>query len=152
MSGKFEIRQMPSGYCQIAYKPYVPDESEFDEGHFIPSGFVDPLADPLNCLWISEKVFSAFVDRKLYGIAFILYFYLGSLMMRGERFAVSHNISFAELVERCDAFPVGHLVRHRTTLMRAIADLQDAGLIKWRAEAGTFELLHITPYDPIQKV
>jgi hypothetical protein len=35
MSGKFEIRQMPSGYCQIAYKPYVPDESEFDEGHFM---------------------------------------------------------------------------------------------------------------------
>ena len=36
--------------------------------------------------------------------------------------------------------------------MRAIADLQDAGLIKWNEEAGTFELLYITAYDPKQKV
>ena len=36
--------------------------------------------------------------------------------------------------------------------MRALADLQDAGLIKWNPKTTTFELLHITPYDPNQKV
>ena len=152
MSGKFEVRQTPSDYCQIVYEPYVSDESGFDAENFIPSNFVDPLADPAHCLWISEKVFRAFVDRKLYGIAFALYFYLGYLMTSNESFAVSHNISFSEIAELCNTLSVKHLVRHRTTLMRAIADLQDAGLIKWHAEAGTFELLHITPYDPIQKV
>ena len=36
--------------------------------------------------------------------------------------------------------------------MRAIADLQDARLMKWNETGGTFELLHITPYDPNQSV
>ncbi len=49
-------------------------------------------------------------------------------------------------------FQKGWRVKHRTTLMRAIADLQDAGLIKWNAKTRTFEWLHITPYDPNQKV
>ena len=152
MSGKFEIRRNPSCYCQIVYEPYVSNESGFDEEHYRYSNSTDPHDDWESCLWISEKVLLAFIDRKLYGIAFMLYFYLGYLMARDESFAVSHNISFEKLVKSCDAFPEGWRVKHRTTLMRAIEDLQDAGLIKWNAKASTFELLHITPYDPKQKV
>ena len=61
-----------------------------------------------------------------------------------ETFGVSHNIPFRKILEACDELSY---MKHRTTLMRALADLQDAGLIKWNAETRTFELLHITPYD-----
>ena len=152
MPGEFEVHRTPSHYCQIVYKPYTPDESEFDEEQAIQSSFSDTHGDPSSCLWINERVFRAFVDRKFYGIAFALYFYLGYLMTRDESFAVSHKISFEEIVESCDAFLEGHLVKHPTTLMRALADLQDAGFIKWHAKPRTFELLYITPYDPLQKV
>ena len=152
ISGESESPPTPSRGCQVVCGPHVPDESEFDAEHRVPSGFSDGNDDPAICLWISGKVFRAFVDRELYGVAFALYFYLGYLMTRSERFAVSHNISFEEIVKNCDAVSHGHLAKHRTTLMRAIADLQDAGLIRWHAEKATFELLHITPYDPFQTV
>ncbi len=151
MAGEFEIRRTPSHYCQIVYEPYAFNEAEFDK-EYIDTGFVDTQDDGQNCLWVNEKVLIAFIDRKLYGVAFMLYFYLGYLMTRDEAFAVSHNISFEKIVESCDEFPEGWRVKHRTTLMRAIADLQDAGLIKWNAKTRTFEWLHITPYDPNQKV
>ena len=152
MSGEFEIRRTLSHYYQIIYEPYPFNEAEFDEEYYINKGFVDTHDDGQNCLWVSEKVLFAFIDRKFYGVAFMLYFYLGYLMTQDEAFAVSHNISFEKIVESCDRFPEGWRVKHRTTLMRAIADLQEAGLIKWHAKTGTFELLHITPYDPNQKV
>ena len=152
ISGEFKVHPTLSHYYQIVYEPHVPDESEFDAEHRVPSCFSDGDDDPSICLWIGEKVFRAFVDRKLYGIAFALYFYLGYLMTRSDGFAISHNISFEQIVENCAACSQGYLVRHRTTLMRAIADLQDAGLIKWHAEKATFEVLHITPYDPFQRV
>ena len=69
-----------------------------------------------------------------------------------ETFGVSHNISFEKILEASDELSEMYCMQHRTTLMRALADLQDAGLIKWNAETRTFELLHITPYDPNQKV
>ena len=151
MSGEFKIRRTPSQYCQIAYEPYVFNEAELDKA-YINNDFVDLHDDKRDCLWINEKVLFAFRDRKLYGTAFALYFYLGHLMTRDEAFAVSHNISFEKIIEICDAFPEGHLVKYPTTLLRAIADLQDAGLIKWNEEAGSFELLHITAYDPKRTV
>ena len=151
MSGEFEIRQTPSNYCQIVYKPCVSNQIAVDEAH-IDSEFVDIYNASENCLWINEKVLFAFVNRELYGVAFMLYFYLGYLMTRDEAFAVSHNISFEKIVENCNEFPEAWRVKHPTTLMRAIADLQDTGLIKWNAKSGTFELLHITSYDPVQKV
>lgn len=151
MSGEFEIRQTPSDYRQIIYKPYPINIAEVDRVR-IDSNFVDIHDAPENCLWVSEKVLFAFINQKLYGIAFVLYFYLGFLMTRDATFAVSHNISFKKIWDSCDELPAGSPVKHRTTLMRVIADLQDTGLIKWNAEAATFELLHITAYDPKQKV
>ena len=152
MSGEFEIRRTPSCYCQIVYEPYVSNESGFGEEHYRYSNSTDPHDEWENCLWVSEKVLLAFIDRKFYGVAFMLYFYLGYLMIHDEAFAVSHNITFEKIVEYCDEFPQSLRVKHPTTVMRAIADLQDAGLVKWNAKTGTFELLHITPYDPNQKV
>jgi hypothetical protein len=114
--------------------------------------FVETFDRRQNTLWINERVVIAFIDRKLYGVAFMLYFYLGYLMTQDDAFGISHNISFKQILKSCDEFPEGWRVNHQTTLMRALADLQDAGLIKWNPETGTFELLHITPYDPIQKV
>ena len=149
--GEFEIRRTPSNYCQIVYESYAFDEGEFEE-MYTDIGFVDMHDTRQDCLWINEKVFIAFIDRKLYGLAFMLYFYLGHLMTRDASFSVSHNISFEKIVESCDMFPESCRVKYRTTLMRALSDLQDAGLVKWNAKGGTFEMLHITPYDPTQKV
>ena len=151
MVGEFKIRRTPSCYCQVVYEPYVFNEPELDEV-YIASSCVDAPDKGQNCLWINAKVLTAFIDRQLYGVAFMLYFYLGYLMTHDEAFAVSHNISFEKLVESCSEFPEGWRVKHRTTLMRAMVDLQDAGLIKWNAKAGSFELLHITSYDPNAKV
>ena len=151
MAGEFEIHRTPSHYCRVVYKPYVLDEAEFGDGYRF-SDFVDTPADRQNCLWVNEKVLIAFIDRKLYGVAFMLYFYLGSRMTRDAAFAVSQHITFEKIVESCDAFPEGCRVKHQTTLMRALADLQDAGLIKWNAKRKAFELLYITPYDPSIKV
>lgn len=159
MSGEFEIHRTPSCYCQIVYKPYEPPtlyepefdkESEFYE-NYIPTDLGDTPHDGQNCLWVSERVLSAFMNRELYGVAFMLYFYLGYLMRLDDAFALSHNISFEKLVESCNEFPEAWRVKHRTTLMRAIADLQEVGFIKWKKKTGTFEVLHITPYDPVQK-
>ena len=151
MSGEFEIRRTPSKYCQIVYEPCVFNSAEFDEG-YISTDLVSTHDHQQDRLWINEKVLFAFIDRKLYGVAFTLYFYLGHLMTRDEAFGISHNISFQQILESCDEFPEGWRVKHRTTLMRAIADLQDARLMKWNETGGTFELLHITPYDPNQSV
>ena len=94
----------------------------------------------------------AFINRKFYGLAFMIYFYLEYLMTQDDTFGISHNITFEQIVESCDEFPGCWRVKYPTTLMRALADLQDAGLIKWNAKSHTFELLYITPYDPNQKV
>ena len=151
MSGEFAIHRTPSKYCQIVYEPYVFDPAEFDEG-YISTDLVGTRDPQQNSLWINERVLFAFIDRKLYGVAFTLYFYLGHLMTRDDAFGISHNISFKQILESCDEFPESWRVKHRTTLMRAIADLQDARLIKWNETGGTFELLHITAYDPNQRV
>ena len=151
MTGAFEIRQLPSRYCQIIYNPYIFNAAEFEE-EYIPSDLVETVDKRQNCLWMSEKVITVFIDRKLYGVATVIYFYLGYLMTQDETFGLSHNISFEKILESCDQLPKDFHVKHPTTVMRALADLQDAGLIKWHSETGTFELLHITPYDPNEKV
>ncbi len=151
MAGEFEVRQTPSRYIHIVYAPDVLDEVGFDEG-FMVSNFVDAQDRGQNPLWINEKVVFAFIDRKLYGVATMIYFYLGYLMTQDETFGLSHNISFEKILEGCSQLPKDFPVKHPTTLMRALADLQDAGLIRWNAKSHTFELLHITPYDPNKKV
>ena len=150
MAGEFEIRCTSVDLYQVIYEPYGYNAIEYGAVG-VNNGCVDILGDRQNRLWISEEAIVAFTDRKLYGAASALYIYLGYLMTCDEAFAVSQNISFEKILESCDEFPEG-CIKHRTTLMRALADLQDAGLIEWNAETGTFELLHITPYDPIQKV
>ena len=67
--------------------------------------FADTLNQGQNTLSISEKVLTAFINRKLYGVALVLYFSLGDLMTRDAAFAVSQNISFARILEVCDMFP-----------------------------------------------
>ena len=149
--GAFEVHRTPSQYYRIVYKPAVWIPGEFEK-EYILGDFVEADDAGPNRLWISEKVVTAFMDRKLYGVAIMIYFYLGYLMTQNDTFGVSHNISFEQILESCDAFPEAHRVKHPTTLMRALADLQDAGLIKWNAKSRTFALLHITPYDPTEKV
>ena len=151
MSGEFAVHRSLSGHVQIIYEPHVLNETEFGVA-YINTNFGETDDDSQNHLWISEKVLFAFMDRKLYGTAFILYIYLGYLMTCNKRFAVSHNISFEEIVARCRELPEDWRVKYQTTLMRALADLQDAGLVKWNTETGTFEVIHITPFDPDQKV
>ena len=151
MKGEFEVNQTPSDYCQIVYKPYLVNEVEFDE-EYIVSDFVDTLDRGQDTLWINEKVVMAFINRSLYGVAFMLYFYLGHLMTQDAAFGLSHNISFKQILESCSQFPEDWRVKHPTTLMRALADLQNAGLIRWNVVKGTFEILYITPYDPAQRV
>ena len=153
MPGEFEIRPTFSQHCQIVYEPCDFNEAAF-EAKDRPVGFVEKHDDNQhrqNRFWLDEKVLFAFINQKFYGPACALYFYLGYLMTRDNVFAVSHNISFKQIVERCDELSED-FSKHRTTLMRALADLQDMGLIKWHPEAGTFEVLHITPYDPDQTV
>ncbi len=151
MPGEFEIHRFPSCYCQILYNPYIYNASAFEVSD-MPSDFVEMDDNGQNRIWISERVVFAFIDRKLYGAATVIYFYLGYLMTQDERFGLSHNISFEKILESCDQLPKDFPVKHPTTLMRALADLQDAGLVKWNAKSCTFELLHITPYDPNEKV
>lgn len=151
MAGEFEMRWTPSHYCQIVYEPDVFNEAPLNEEYSIDKGVVETQDDKQNCLWVNEKVLFAFIDRKLYGVAFMLYFYLGYLMTCDMAFGVSHNISFEKILEGCDAFPEAARVKYRTTVMRALADLEDAELIKWNVVTGTFELLHITAYDPNQQ-
>ena len=151
MSGAFEVHRTPSQYHQIVYKPAVWNTEEFEK-EYILADFVETDDAGPNRLWISEKAVTAFIDRKLYGIAFMIYFYLGYLMTQNDTFGISHNISFEQILKSCDAFPEVHRVKHPTTLMRALADLENAELIKWNAKSRTFALLHITPYDPTEKV
>ena len=151
MPGEFEIHQLPSRYYQIIYKPYIFDAAEFEQTYML-SDFIETEDQGQNRIWIGEKVLFAFTDRKLYGIATLIYFYLGYLMTQDERFGLSQNISFEKILESCDQLPTDFPLTHPTTLMRALADLQDAGLIKWNSETGTFEWLHITAYDPKEKV
>ena len=79
MSGEFEIRHTPSRYIQIVYRPYVFNEAEFDEEYLL-SNFIETHDASENRLWVSERVLIAFIDRNLYGVAFVLYFYLGYLI------------------------------------------------------------------------
>ena len=151
MPGEFEIRRFPSCYCQIIYNPYISNAAAFEETDML-SDFVETDDKGQNRIWISEKVVFAFIDRKLYGVATTIYFYLGYLMTQDETFGLSHNISFEKILESCDQLPKDFCLKHPTTLMRALADLQDAGLVKWNAKSRTFEMLYITPYDPNGKV
>ena len=73
-------------------------------------------------------------------------------MTQDDVFGISHNISFLQFREYCAEFPEDWRVNHQTILMRALADLQEAGLIQWNAKSRTFEMLHMTPYDPNKKV
>lgn len=149
--GEFKVRQTSSDYCQIVYKPYVVNELGFGEGCII-SDFVDTHDRGQNVLWINEKAVITFINRNLYSIALMLYFYLGHLMIQDAAFGLSHNISFKQILESCAEFPEDWPLKHPTTLMCALADLQDAGLIKWNASVRTFEIFHITLDDPNQRV
>ena len=150
MSGEFEIQPTPSRYCLVVYKSAVLNEAGLDDASVVPD-FSDPLNQEQNTLWMSEKVLTAFINRQLYGVAFELYFSLGVLMTRDDAFAVSQQISFARILEIYDVLRADFCLTYPTTLMRALADLQDAGLLQWKAKSRTFELLHITPYDPQKK-
>lgn len=151
MPGRFEVRHLPACYCQIVFEPRVLNEAEFDE-EYVSNELANIQDREQVRLWITEKVLFAFMDRNLHSIAAAIYFYLGYLMIDNEAFALSHNISFEGILESCCGFPDDLHLKHQTVLMRALADLEDAGLIKWNAKSGTFQLLHITPYDPNQKV
>ena len=151
MSGEFEIRQTSSSHYHIVYKPYPYSEEEFEE-EYILDNHVEAHKQNKKLLWVSEKVLTAFLDRKLYGVALMIYFSLGYLMTRDDALSLSHEISFEKILECCKEFPDDCTIKYRTTIMRALADLQDAGLIKWNAESRTFELLYITSYDPNKKV
>ena len=149
--GEFEIRPTFSQHCQIVYEPRVFDEAAFEVKN-TSVGSVETYDDRQNGqnrFWLDEKVLFAFINQKFYGPACALYFYLGYLMTCDNVFAVSRNISFKQIVEKCSEFSEG-FSKYQTTLMRALADLQDMELIKWHPEARTFEVLHITPYDPTQ--
>lgn len=153
MPGKFEIRRTFFHHYQIVYESRTFNEAVF-EAEDESVGSVEKhnnKQNEQNCFLLDEKVLFAFINQKFYGPACALYFYLGYLMTRDNVFAVSHNISFKQIVESCAEFSAS-FSRHRTTLMRALADLQDMELIKWHPNAGTFEVLHITPYDPAQRV
>lgn len=150
MSGGFEIQPTPSQYCLVIYKSDDLNEAGLDNAFVVPD-FSDPLNQRQNTLWMSEKVLTAFINRKLYGVAFELYFSLAVLMTRDAAFAVSQDISFLKILEISDVLRADFCLKYPTTLMRAIADLQDAGLLRWKAKSRTFELLHITPYDPQKK-
>lgn len=73
-------------------------------------------------------------------------------MTQDHTFGITHKISFQQIIESCDELPEDLRLKHQTTLMRVLADLEDAELVKWNAKLRTFEVLHITPYDPNQKV
>ena len=45
-----------------------------------------------------------------------------------------------------------YYLKHRTTLMRALAQLQDIGLIRWNTETGTFEAIRTQLFDSAQVV
>lgn len=151
MPGGFEIRPTFSQHCQIVYKPRVFDEATFEAKDMSVGSaeMHDDKQNGQNRFWLDAKVLFAFINQKFYGPACSLYFYLGHLMTRDNVFAVSCNISFKQIVEKCDELSEG-FSKYQTTLMRALADLQDMELIKWHPEVGTFEVLHITPYDPNQ--
>ena len=151
MAGEFKVRRSPSDRCQIVYVPYDLDKVVPDEEYLL-SDFIETHDILESCLWVSEKVLITFIDQRLHGLAIIVYFYLGSLMTCDDTFAISHHISFEKILKGCDTLPKISDMKHRTTLLRALADLQDAGLIKWNAKARAFEILHITPYDPNQRV
>ena len=153
MPGDFEIRRTFSQHYQIAYESRTFNEAAF-EAEDESVGSIEKhnnKQSEQNRFLLDEKVLFAFINQKFYGPACALYFYLGYLMTRDNVFAVSRNISFKQIVERCDELSEG-FSKHQTTLMRALADLQDMELIKWHPNAGTFEVLHITPYDPTQRV
>ena len=151
IAGEFEVRRSPADRCQIVYVPYDLNKVVSDEEYLL-SDFIETRDILEGCLWINEKVLITFIDRRLHAFAIIVYFYLGYLMIRDDTFAISHHISFEKILKGCDALPEMSYMKHRTTLLRALADLQDAGLIKWNAKARTFEILHITPYAPNQRV
>lgn len=151
MSGAFEIRRTPSHYYQIVFNPHVFNDAKFEE-EYVLREFTKPQDVEYNQLWITEEVLFAIMDRTLHGIPAAIYFYLGALMTQDDTFAISQNIPFHRILECCDGFPEDLHLKYQTTLMRALADLQDAALIEWNAESRTFRLLHITAYDPNQKV
>ena len=151
MAGEFEVCRTHPPYCQITYKPFEFNEAEADQDYLL-SDFREGHNASETRLWISNEVVMAFIDRKLHGTATVVYFYLGYLMTQDHTFGMSQNISFERILESCDALPEISHMKYRTTLLRALADLEDSGLIRWNVNRGTFEWLHITPYDPNQRV
>ena len=151
ISGEFEVCQMPSTYCQIVYMPFSFNGAAFDEESVLSNIIEMPDAPKIH-LWVNGKVLTAFIDKRLHEVAIAIYFYLGYLMTHNSDLALSHNISFEKILESCDALTEKSYMKYRTTLMRILADLEDAELIEWDAENRTFEVLHITPYDPATQV
>ena len=153
LEGEFEFRETDSGHYQVVYEPYDDiDEEDFD-GEYVLTYPVEPLDDKKGLVWCnSEKILEALREPKFGGLTFLLYLHLGFVMHSDEYFAVSHNIKFEKIIESCREEGKAFSGQHQTTLMRAIADLEDVGLVKWNSETSTFELLHVTPYDPTQKV
>ena len=152
MSGEFDIRSTHSEHYQIVYEPYPFEASEFDDEYIFVNKPIEEPEDKESSVWMSEKILEAFKDQQLNGFAFILYLHLGFTMNNDAAFGVSQHIKFQEIVESCREYAETSNARFQTTLMRALADLEDVGLVKWHAKAHTFQLLHITSYDPTQKV
>ena len=152
LEGEFEFRETDSGHYQVVYEPYGDiDEEDFD-GEYVLAHPVEPLDDKKGFVWYnSEKILEALREPKFSGLTLLFYLHLGFFMHSDRFFAVSHHIKFEKIIESCREEGKVFSGQHRTTLMRAIADLEDVGLVKWDSEAA-FELLHITPYDPTQTV
>ena len=149
LDGEFEFRETGSGRYQVIYAPYEAiDETEFEDAYEVPAP-VEPLYGNQKFIWLNmEKVLAAFRDPKFSRSSRLFYFHLGSLMHSDASFAVSHHIKFEKIVESCREQKEIFSGHHQTTVMRAMANLEDVGLAKWNPETRAFEVLHITPYDP----
>lgn len=155
IEGEFKFHQTDSGHYQVVYEPYDDiDAEDFGSEDVLPHHIEPPDGNRSNVfVWFnSEKLLDALRSPRFGGVTLRLYFHLGFVMHEDMSFAVSHHIKFEKIIEICreEGKVLGE--QHQTTLMRAIADLEDAGLIKWNSEASAFELLHITSYDPTQTV
>ena len=152
MEGEFEFLETDSEHYQVTYEPYDDiDEADFD-GEYMLVRPVEGLDDKKNNVWVSGKILEAFREGKFNGIAIALYFQLGFTMHSDEAIAVSHHIEFEKILESCKEHTEYFNAQHRTAIMRAMANLEDAGLVEWNSKARAFKILHITPYDPTRKV
>ena len=136
IEGEFKFRQTDSGHYQVVYEPYDDiDAEDFGREYILPH-FVEPpdgnRSDKKNFVWLnSEKILDALKKPRFGRLTLLLYFHLGFVMHEDMSFAVSHHIKFEKIIEICREEGKVFGEQHQTTLMRAMADLEDAGLMKW---------------------